>query len=103
MSFDSKPLYNRFGPCKDCQDRTIEPNCHAACDKFKEYTEKRLDEKKKYWKSINVDNMFKDYTDKTMRHFQKMQRKATAATINAREKHRSIIDLNEVEIKNDEG
>ena len=24
-------------PCKDCPDRTVEPNCHTTCAKYLEY------------------------------------------------------------------
>lgn len=26
-------------PCKNCKDRTIEPNCHMSCVKYIEFTE----------------------------------------------------------------
>lgn len=31
----------RFTPCKDCPDRTIEPNCHSTCEKFAAFTEEK--------------------------------------------------------------
>ena len=28
-------------PCHECKDRTTEPNCHIACERYKEYEAKR--------------------------------------------------------------
>jgi len=27
-------------PCYECKDRTVEPNCHAECEKYKAYRAK---------------------------------------------------------------
>lgn len=28
-------------PCKNCKDRTVEPNCHITCQKYIEFKKKR--------------------------------------------------------------
>ena len=28
-------------PCKDCERRTVRPNCHATCAEYKEFVECR--------------------------------------------------------------
>ena len=28
-----------LAPCKNCQERTIEPNCHSTCEKYLKYVE----------------------------------------------------------------
>jgi len=28
-------------PCKDCKERTVEPNCHTTCDKYKQFCERQ--------------------------------------------------------------
>lgn len=32
MKVNEKP--NKFKTCQDCQDRSIDPNCHATCEGY---------------------------------------------------------------------
>lgn len=37
-----------MAPCKDCPDRTVEPNCHTDCEKyraFQQFIDSHQDEK----------------------------------------------------------
>lgn len=29
----------KLSPCKDCPDRTVEPNCHMTCERYKKQVE----------------------------------------------------------------
>jgi hypothetical protein len=47
--------------CKDCKERTIEPNCHNVCERYLAEKEKGRqikkaalsDEKRELWRAIN--------------------------------------------------
>ena len=41
------------GPCKDCQERT--PECHAKCERYAAYREKKAVEAKKRMESAIMD------------------------------------------------
>ena len=54
-------------PCKDCPDRTIEPNCHNTCEKYKawkaeyqksqaEEKERKLRDRESFLRSERVEN-----------------------------------------------
>lgn len=49
---------NSISPCKDCTDRTVEPNCHMECISYREWSAFRLAEKKALAKVESV-NIFK--------------------------------------------
>jgi hypothetical protein len=31
-----------ISPCKDCPDRSVEPNCHTACPRYQAYNAERV-------------------------------------------------------------
>jgi len=31
-----------ISPCKDCPDRTADPNCHTACPRYQAYNAERV-------------------------------------------------------------
>ena len=45
-------------PCKNCKDRTIEPNCHMTCEKYKQAKE----ESAKEWTERHKDTTNNYYT-----------------------------------------
>lgn len=38
-----------MGPCKDCKNHTVEPNCHTNCELYKKYKKDKeeINERKK--------------------------------------------------------
>lgn len=65
----SKEMFNRRAdiyssascPCINCEDRTVEPNCHTDCFKYLQFKERRQvikDEKKKVDLLDNYENEF---------------------------------------------
>ena len=39
-------------PCKDCADRTIEPNCHDTCKCFRLYKEAKAKERAEHTREM---------------------------------------------------
>lgn len=55
-------------PCKDCQDRTIEPNCHDTCERYKSWKEDNNAEKQRR-KEMNTYTIYNH--EKTERMYRK--------------------------------
>ena len=48
---------NKFKTCKDCPDRTVEPNCHDTCKGYKA----RQEQKAKVIEAKRKDRDFNDF------------------------------------------
>lgn len=51
-------MIKSLSPCKDCTDRTIEPNCHMTCKRYGDWNSFRYAERKALAKVESV-NIFK--------------------------------------------
>ena len=48
-------------PCKGCPDRTVEPNCHMTCDKYRAYQAARRGELDTMSTKKQGDRIAKDF------------------------------------------
>lgn len=58
------------GPCKGCEDRCIEPNCHTTCQKYLDFlnrlkvvNQKESDEKKRFIPRSSTLKRYKGYME----------------------------------------
>ena len=54
-------------PCKDCERRTVHPNCHATCEQYKAYAEERNVIRSKYLEG----RIYKDFLDDKIERLRK--------------------------------
>ena len=52
--------------CKDCKDRSVEPNCHTTCESYKKYKKEKEDINKKKTKLNALDSWFFDSLTKNV-------------------------------------
>lgn len=50
----------RNSPCKDCKDRTVEPNCHTTCEKYLEAKALHDEKKQRIYDAKMKENVDRD-------------------------------------------
>ena len=54
---EEKQAMKDTAPCKNCERRTIHPNCHATCEQYVNF----INEHRKYQLAKQDDNVFLGY------------------------------------------
>ena len=57
--------------CKDCKDRSVEPNCHITCESYKKYKKEKEDISEKKKKLNALDCWFFDSLTKKVKEGRK--------------------------------
>ena len=57
---EEKQAMKDTAPCKNCESRTIHPNCHANCERYKEFVNELTKNKKNRLKDVEIISYFKE-------------------------------------------
>ena len=57
---EEKQAMKDTAPCKGCESRTIHPNCHANCERYKEFVNELTKNKKNRLKDVEIISYFKE-------------------------------------------
>jgi len=58
----------KAAPCKNCERRTVKPNCHAKCQEYKDYV---IERQQMYKKRAEESEIYEALADKAYRLIKK--------------------------------
>lgn len=57
---EEKQAMKDTAPCKGCESLTIHPNCHANCERYKEFVNELTKNKNNRLKDVEIISYFKE-------------------------------------------
>ena len=58
-------MFDKYKSCKDCPDRTVEPNCHTTCEGYLFRCQKTLESKESKNENVEFGNFKRETIRKT--------------------------------------